>query len=109
MLFTAPGDAMLVWQERKSRAVLSEKQRGKAALLAAARLLSWFTAIDPQLRKSITFENGIEFAQHLLLVDQLDIQTFFCEPHSPGKRDIENGIVRSRHLPAAPRCFFERC
>ena len=40
MLFTAPGHAILVSQERKSRAVLSAKQPGKAALLAAARLLS---------------------------------------------------------------------
>ena len=97
MLFTVPGQAILVSHERKSRAVLSAKQPGKAALPAAARLLAWFTAIDPQLRKSITFDNGTEFAQHLLLVDQLDIQTFFCDPHSPWQKGgIENAIGRLR-------------
>jgi transposase, IS30 family len=99
MLFTAPGQAILVSQERKSRAVLSAKQPGKAALHAAVRLLSWFTAIDPQLRKSITFDNGTEFAQHLLLVDQLDVQTFFCDPHSPWQKGtIENAIGRLRRF-----------
>ena len=99
MLFTAPGQAILVSQERKSRALLSAKQPGKAALHAAARLLSWFTAIDPQLRKSITFDNGTEFAQHLLLVDQLDVQTFFCDPHSPWQKGtIENAIGRLRRF-----------
>jgi IS30 family transposase len=99
MLFTAPGQAILVSQERKSRALLSAKQPGKAAVPAAARLLAWFTAIVPQLRKSITFDNGTEFAQHLLLVDQLGIQTFFCDPHSPWQKGtIENAIGRLRRF-----------
>ena len=79
MLFTAPGQAVLVSQERKSRAVLSAKQPGKAALPTAQRLLAWLEAIDPQLRKTITFDNGTEFAQHLMLVDRLGLQTFFCD------------------------------
>jgi IS30 family transposase len=99
MLFTIPGQAILVSQERKSRALLSAKQPGKAALPAAERLLAWFAAIDPQLRKSITFDNGTEFAQHLLLVDQLGIQTFFCDPHSPWQKGtIENAIGRLRRF-----------
>jgi len=99
MLFTIPGQAILVSQERKSRALLSAKQPGKAALPAAERLLAWFAAINPQLRKSITFDNGTEFAQHLLLVDQLGIQTFFCDPHSPWQKGtIENAIGRLRRF-----------
>ena len=99
MLFTAPGQAILVSQERKSRALLSARQPGKAALPTAARLLAWFTAIDPRLRKSITFDNGTEFAQHLLLVDQLDVQTYFCDPHSPWQKGtIENAIGRLRRF-----------
>ena len=99
MLFAAPGQAILVSQERKSRALLSAKQPGKAARPAAQRLLAWFMAIDPQLRKSITFDNGTEFAQHLLLVDQLGIQTFFCDPHSPWQKGtIENAIGRLRRF-----------
>jgi IS30 family transposase len=99
MLFATPGQAILVSQERKSRALLSAKQPGKAASPVAARLLAWFTAIVPQLRKSITFDNGTEFAQHLLLVDQLDIQTYFCDPHSPWQKGtIENAIGRLRRF-----------
>ena len=99
MLFASPGQAILVSQERKSRAVLSAKQPSKAALPAAERLLAWFAAIDPQLRKSITFDNRTEFAQHLSLVDQLGIQTFFCDPHSPWQKGtIENAIGRLRRF-----------
>jgi transposase, IS30 family len=99
MLFTAPGQAILVSQERKSRAVLSARQPGKAALPTAQRLLAWFEAIEPQLRKTITFDNGTEFAQHLILVDRLGIQTFFCDPHSPWQKGtIENAIGRLRRF-----------
>jgi len=99
MLFTAPGQAILVSQERKSRALLSVKQPGKAALHTTQHLLAWFEAIDPQLRKSITFDNGTEFSQHLLLVDNLGIQTFFCDPHSPWQKGtIENAIGRLRRF-----------
>jgi IS30 family transposase len=99
MLFAAPGQALLVSQERKSRALLSAKQSGKAALPTARRLITWFQAIEPQLCKSITFDNGTEFAQHLLLVDQLGIQTFFCDPHSPWQKGtIENAIGRLRRF-----------
>jgi transposase, IS30 family len=99
MLFTAPGQAVLVSQERKSRAVLSAKQPGKAALPTAQRLLAWLEAIDPQLRKTITFDNGTEFAQHLMLVDRLGLQTFFCDPHSPWQKGaVENAIGRLRRF-----------
>ena len=99
MLFTAPGQAVLVSQERKSRAVLSARQSGKAALPTAQRLLAWLEAIDPQLRKTITFDNGTEFAQHFMLVDRLGLQTFFCDPHSPWQKGtVENAIGRLRRF-----------
>lgn len=99
MLFAAPGQAILVSQERKSRALLSARQPGKAALPTAQRLLAWFETIDPRLRQTITFDNGTEFAQHLLLVERLSMQTFFCDPHSPWQKGaIENAIGRLRRF-----------
>jgi IS30 family transposase len=99
MLFSKPGQALLVSQERKSRALLSARQPGKAALPTAERLLAWFAPIDPQMRKTITFDNGTEFAEHLLLLDRLEIQTFFCDPHSPWQKGtIENAIGRLRRV-----------
>jgi IS30 family transposase len=99
MLFAAPGQAILVSQERKSRALLSARQPGKAALPTAQRLLAWFETIAPRLRQTITFDNGTEFAQHLLLVERLSMQTFFCDPHSPWQKGaIENAIGRLRRF-----------
>ena len=52
-------------------------------------------------RRSITFDNGSEFARHQNLSQTLDMKTWFCDPHSPWQRgSIENanGVLR-RDLP----------
>jgi IS30 family transposase len=50
--------------------------------------------------KSITFDNGTEFADHERL-NKLGINTYFCDPHSPwqkGAIENANGILR-RFIP----------
>ncbi len=99
MLFATPGQALLVTNERKSRAILLARQPGKASKPAAQQLLQWFTPLDRSLRKTVTFDNGTEFAQHRRLTDQLAIRTYFCDPHSPWQKGgIENAIGRLRRL-----------
>lgn len=51
--------------------------------------------------KSITFDNGSEFADHERLKKELGIETYFCDPGSPWQKgSIENlnGVSR-RHFP----------
>jgi IS30 family transposase len=101
MMFAAPGQALLVTHERKSRLTLLARQPGKASQHAADQLLEWFAPLDKSLRRSVTFDNGTEFAQHHLLNDQLAIRTYFCDPHSPWQKgSVENTIGRlRRYLP----------
>jgi transposase, IS30 family len=101
MMFAVPGQAILVTHERKSRMTLLARQPGKASQPAADQLLDWFGPLQPDLRKSVTFDNGTEFAQHHLLNDELAIRTFFCDPHSPWQKGaVENTIGRlRRYLP----------
>jgi IS30 family transposase len=101
MMFATPGQAILVTHERKSRLTLLARQPGKASQPAAEQLLDWFAPLQPDLRKSVTFDNGTEFAQHHVLNDKLAIRTFFCDPHSPWQKGaVENTIGRlRRYLP----------
>ena len=97
MAFAIPGQAALVAIERKSRLILAARRPGKAAQPVAEQLYAWFEPLDRRLRRSITFDNGTEFAQHLILTDELAIRTFFCDPHSPWQKgSIENAIGRLR-------------
>jgi IS30 family transposase len=97
MHFARPGPTILVAQERRSRLLLLARQPGRAAHPVAEQLIEWFHGLDRRLRRTITFDNGTEFAQHFLLKDELGISTFFCDPHSPWQKGaVENAIGRLR-------------
>jgi len=97
MLFRTYGQAILVAHERKSRLLLLAKQPSKAADPAFRQLRTWFSPLDKRLRKTLSFDNGTEFAHHYKLNRQLGIKTFFCDPHAPWQKGgIENAIGRMR-------------
>ena len=77
--------------ERKSRFLLIvNNPDGKNASHVAKRLQEAITPLKP---KSITLDNGLEFAQH----QSLPSKTFFCDPYSSwqkGSVENANGIIR---------------
>jgi IS30 family transposase len=98
MLFAKYGQAVLTLHERRSRIVLATRPLNKAADRVARHLLGLFAALPPSLRRSVTFDNGTEFARHRAL-HRLAIMTFFCDPHAPWQKGgIENAIGRIRRF-----------
>ena len=101
MAFGIYGHNLLAAHERTSRLLALVRQPTKQADPVAARLHGWLTGLPPGLRRSITFDNGTEFASHYRLRNKLQIHTFFCDPHSPWQKGgVENAIGRlRRYLP----------
>jgi IS30 family transposase len=96
MLFAKYGQAVLVTHERRSRLLFVSRQPNKAAEPVARRLHDLFRALPKTLRRTITFDNGTEFAYHYRL-HRLSMRTFFCDPHAPWQKGgIENAIGRVR-------------
>ena len=98
MLFGNRGQSLLVLQERSSRLILAQPMFQKSAGPIADAMLDLLSSFPPQWRRSVTFDNGSEFAQHHQL-HQLGIQTFFCDTHSPWQKGgVENlnGRIRRR-------------
>ena len=97
MLFAAYGQAVLALHDRSSRLLAITRQPNKAAAPVSTALQAILASLPPDLRQTITFDNGTEFALHHLLRDALGIQTFFCDPHAPWQKGgIENAIGRLR-------------
>jgi IS30 family transposase len=95
---------LLVAQERSSRFTLLAKQTGKSAQPTLDRLKDWLAPLPPDLRRSVTQDNGPEFFLHHQL-HPLGIKTYFCNPHSPWQKGgIENmnGRIR-RYIPLKTR------
>ena len=97
MLFSKYGQAVLVVHERQSRLLLAKRQPSKEAQPVLERLHKLFASLPKQMRKTITFDNGTEFALHYKRQDKLGIKTFFCDPHAPWQKGgVENAICRLR-------------
>ena len=96
MLFRTYGQAVLILHERHSRLLIALRVAGKAADPIARAMAEVLAPLPPQLRQTVTFDNGTEFARHYQL-HTLGIQTFFCDTHSPWQKGgIENAIGRLR-------------
>ena len=97
MLFSTPGQAILVAHERHSRLTIATRQDSLKADPVAAALIAMLTPMPGSLRQSITFDNGTEFTRHRHIADQLGIEPFFCDPRSPWQKGgVENAIGRLR-------------
>jgi IS30 family transposase len=56
-----------------------------------------FKKLTPQLRKTITFDQGKENSEHQKLSDNMNIDVYFCHPSSPwekGTCENTNGLIR---------------
>ena len=98
MLFGRSGQAVLTLHERHSRLLIAARQPGKAAEPIASAMCDLLALVPPDWRRTVTFDNGTEFARHYRLHD-LGMQTFFCDTHSPWQKGgIENAIGRMRRV-----------
>jgi IS30 family transposase len=101
---------LLVAQERSSRFTFIAKQNGKFAQPTVDHLKDWLLPLPPALRRTLTQDNGSEFAQHHQLNPE-GIKTYFCDPHSPWQKGgIENMNGRIRRyisLKTNPESFSD--
>jgi len=93
MLFARYGQSVLVLHERASRLTCFVRTDTRKAEPTAALLGQLLAPLPADLRLSLTFDNGTEFAEH----HRLTIPTFFCDPHAPWQKGgVENAVGRIR-------------
>ena len=101
MHFRRQRDILLTLQERRSRLTLARRLLSKDAELTAEAIAEKLGGLPARARRTITHDNGGEFARHETVSQQIGRRAYFCDPHSPWQHgSIENihGRLR-RDLP----------
>jgi IS30 family transposase len=87
--------------DRKTLFVMMAKMDDCSALAALEGFSTAFAPLDPELRKTLTYDQGKEMALHAQLTERTGMAIYFADPHSPWQRGIcenTNGLLR-QYLP----------
>ena len=87
--------------ERHSRFCMLVKVSGKETATVVAALSQHVRKLPATLRRSLTWDRGLEMAQHKSFTMATQVQVYFCDPQSPwqrGSNENTNGLLR-QYLP----------
>jgi IS30 family transposase len=83
--------------ERQSRYVLLVKVDGKDTTTVVDALATQVQTLPVQLRATLTWDRGMELADHRRFTVATDVAVYFCDPRSPwqrGTNENTNGLLR---------------
>jgi len=72
--------------ERHSRFLMLIKVSGKDTAVVVAALSKHVRKLPATLRRSLTWDRGLEMAKHKEFTVATDVQVYFCDPQSPWQR-----------------------
>jgi transposase InsO family protein len=98
LVFGTRSSTVATLVERKSRFVmLVGLPGGHTADVVADALADAITGLPSQLRRSLTWDQGKEMAEHARFSVATGVPVYFCDPHSPwqrGSNENTNGLLR---------------
>jgi IS30 family transposase len=84
--------------ERRSRYVmLIRLPHGRSAEAFRSALTRQVSRLPAELRRTLTWDQGKEMAEHARFSMDTEMQVYFCDPHSPwqrGSNENTNGLLR---------------
>ena len=90
--------AIGVLVERSSRYVmLFRLPQGRSAEVVRVALTRQISKLPAELRRTLTWDQGKEMAEHVRFTTDTNTTVYFCDPHSPwqrGSNENTNGLLR---------------
>src|SRR5271170_1748068 len=83
--------------ERHSRFTTLLKVPSKDTAVVVAALIRHARKLPAALRRSLTWDRGLEMAKHKTFTMATDVKVYFCDPQSPwqrGSNENTNGLLR---------------
>jgi IS30 family transposase len=83
--------------ERSTRAVILVHLKARDSKTVRLAFEKKFNALPSLMKKSMTYDNGVEMAQHKLFTKNTKVKVYFTHPYSPWERPTNentNGLLR---------------
>jgi IS30 family transposase len=83
--------------ERTTRAVILVHLKSKGSEEVRKAFEKKFNALPKLMKKSLTYDNGTEMAQHKIFTKNTKVKVYFAQPYSPWQRPTNentNGLLR---------------
>ena len=80
--------------ERHSRFTMLVKVQGKDTASVVTALSKQVRKLPSELRRSLTWDRGMEMAHHKKFTVATDVQVYFCDPQSPWQRGTNENTNR---------------
>jgi IS30 family transposase len=96
-LVGSSGSAVATLVERSSRFVVIVKVPNRRTETVVTALTKAVRKLPAALRRSLTWDRGLELAEHARFTVATKVQVYFCDPRSPwqrGSNENTNGLLR---------------
>ena len=95
---TESGSAIGTLVERSTRfTMLLHLPEDHTALAVQEAIVAKMSQLPAILRRTLTWDQGKEMANHLAIAEAIDLDIYFCDPHRPwqrGTNENTNGLLR---------------
>ena len=97
MIFQKHSQALATQVERKTRFTIALKAEGKDSKYRAKIINRRFGKLPVAARRTMTFDNGLEFANHETITASIGMKIFFAKAYASwqrGTNENANGLIR---------------
>jgi len=97
LMVGSSGSAVATLVERSSRFVVIVKVPNRRTETVVTALTKAVRKLPAALRRSLTWDRGLELAEHARFTVATKVQVYFCDPRSPwqrGSNENTNGLLR---------------
>src|SRR4030088_3472652 len=94
LLGSAKNSHIATLVERHSRFTALVKVRSKDTAAVVAALSRQIRRLPTSLRRSLTWDRGLEMAKHKTFTVATNVKVYFCDPHSPWQRGTNENTNR---------------
>lgn len=101
MIGVRQGSAIGTLVERKARYTCIIKLRNRKSATVRKQFAKSLNQFETKFKKTLTYDNGLEMAQHKQLTQQTGMRVYFAHPYSSwerGTNENTNGLIR-RYFP----------